>query len=282
MEAPAGRDPDTIKNAQVAALAGDRRRPTRRSTCAASTTGTSTIAGVAAGSTTETYAALRLEIDNWRWSGVPFYIRTGKLLPATQTEFRLVFKRPPRLGLRLPGGRAARAGRTGRQARPVDRRPAPARRPPVGRARTRSRSTSTWSSPSEGGEGPTPYEVLLQAAMAGNSTRFTRQDGVEETWRIMQTAARLAAAGQPLRAGHLGTGGGGRAGRRVRRLARPVGRVVAAGSQEPRAGRPALSTGRSPPARNGQDHHAAARASGGDDHAAKYLYWRIREPGTAT
>jgi glucose-6-phosphate 1-dehydrogenase len=38
----------------------------------------------------------------------------------------------------------------------------------------------------EGGEGPTPYEVLLHAAMVGQSTRFTRQDGVEETWRIMQ------------------------------------------------------------------------------------------------
>ena len=38
----------------------------------------------------------------------------------------------------------------------------------------------------QGGEGPMPYEVLLQAAMAGNSTRFTRQDGVEETWRVMQ------------------------------------------------------------------------------------------------
>ena len=56
------------------------------------------IDGVAKDSTTETYAALKLEIDNWRWSGVPFFIRTGKLLPTTQTEVRLVFKRPPRLG----------------------------------------------------------------------------------------------------------------------------------------------------------------------------------------
>ena len=56
------------------------------------------IAGVAPDSTTETYAALRLHIDNWRWAGVPFFIRTGKLLPATQTEVRLVFKHPPRLG----------------------------------------------------------------------------------------------------------------------------------------------------------------------------------------
>ncbi len=53
---------------------------------------------VAAGSTTETYAAMRLDIENWRWAGVPFFIRTGKRLPATQTELRLVFKRPPKLG----------------------------------------------------------------------------------------------------------------------------------------------------------------------------------------
>ena len=44
--------------------------------------------GVAKGSTTETYAAARFEIDNWRWEGVPFFIRTGKLLPVTQTELR--------------------------------------------------------------------------------------------------------------------------------------------------------------------------------------------------
>ena len=55
------------------------------------------IDGVAPDSTTETFAALRLDIDNWRWSGVPFFIRTGKCLPVTQTELRVVFKRPPRL-----------------------------------------------------------------------------------------------------------------------------------------------------------------------------------------
>src|SRR5690349_6173239 len=56
------------------------------------------IDGVAPDSTTETYAALRLEIENWRWAGVPFFIRTGKRLPVTQTELRLVFKHPPKLG----------------------------------------------------------------------------------------------------------------------------------------------------------------------------------------
>ena len=64
------------------------------------------IDGVAPDSTTETYAALRLEIDNWRWSGVPFFIRTGKHLPVTQTELRLVFKRPPRLGFGVAGAAA--------------------------------------------------------------------------------------------------------------------------------------------------------------------------------
>src|SRR4029078_9398127 len=54
------------------------------------------IDGVADDSSTETYAALRLDIDNWRWAGVPFYILTGKLLPVTQTEMRLVFRRPPK------------------------------------------------------------------------------------------------------------------------------------------------------------------------------------------
>ena len=51
---------------------------------------------------TETFVALRLEIDNWRWAGVPFFIRAGKAMPVEATEVRVVFKRPPRLGI---GGR---------------------------------------------------------------------------------------------------------------------------------------------------------------------------------
>ena len=83
------------------------------------------INGVAAGSTTETYAALRLEIDNWRWEGVPFYIRTGKRLPVTQTE---AARRLPGAAARAPRARrrrgpAAGARRVRDQAR--SRRPAP-------------------------------------------------------------------------------------------------------------------------------------------------------------
>src|SRR5690349_16590030 len=109
MEPPAGNDPRTLKDAIAAVL-----RATRAADpghyVRGQHEGYRTIDGVAPGSTTETYAALRLQIDNWRWAGVPFYIRTGKCLPTTQTEARLVFRRPPRLGFIPRGMRAPEAG----------------------------------------------------------------------------------------------------------------------------------------------------------------------------
>jgi glucose-6-phosphate 1-dehydrogenase len=184
MEIPSGHDPRTIKDSQVALF---------RAVAAADPAnyvrgqyeGYLGIPGVTADSATETYAALRLDIDNWRWSGVPFFIRTGKRLPVTQTELRVVFKQPPRLGFGLVG----------------DRRPEPGQLivkldPSTGiRLRVEARRADSPTPEAihldmefaeEGGEGATPYEVLLHAAMVGQITRFTRQDGVEETWRIMQ------------------------------------------------------------------------------------------------
>ena len=184
MEPPGGGDPGTLKDAQVAifrAIAdADPAHYVR-----GQYDGYLDIDGVAPDSTTETYAALRLEIDNWRWSGVPFFIRTGKRLPTTQTELRVVFKQPPRLGfvaldsekepnqfvIKLDPTTGVRAD-PGRAASERTARP--------------SASTLDLEFADQGGEGATPYEVLLQAAMAGESSRFTRQDGVEETWRIMQ------------------------------------------------------------------------------------------------
>jgi glucose-6-phosphate 1-dehydrogenase len=184
MEAPSGGDPDTIKAAQLAVF---------RAVASADPAhyvrgqydGYLDTAGVAPGSTTETYAALRLDIDNWRWSGVPFFLRTGKHLETTETEVRLVFKRPPKLGFGLSGDRAPEPDQlvvkldptTGIRFR-IDARRADADGPET--------ITLDMEFADEGGEGATPYEVLLHAAMVGNSTRFTRQDGVEETWRIMQ------------------------------------------------------------------------------------------------
>jgi len=184
MEPPAGRDPDTIKNQQVAlwraVIEADPAHYVR-----GQYDGYLAIDGVAPDSTTATYAALRLEIDNWRWSGVPFFIRTGKRLPATQTEFRMIFKRPPRLGLQRLGQRAPEPNQLVVRLDPsagvrleLDARPPVTEQPelmPLQRGLGR-----------EGGDAPTPYEVLLHAALMGDSTRFARQDGVEQQWRIMQ------------------------------------------------------------------------------------------------
>jgi glucose-6-phosphate 1-dehydrogenase len=183
MEPPAGGDPETLKDGMVALFrAVEEADPAHY--VRGQYDGYLEIDGVAADSTTETYAALRLEIENWRWSGVPFFIRAGKRLPVTQTEVRLVFKHPPRLGFGvLDGGTAPDQfvirldPSTGVQITLVTHRADAAKAEPI---------TLDLDFAEEGGEGPTPYEVLLHAAMIGQSVRFTRQDGVEETWRIMQ------------------------------------------------------------------------------------------------
>ena len=171
---------------------------------------------------TETYAALRLEIDNWRWSGVPFFIRTGKCLPVTQTELRVVFRRPPTAGLlRLVAPAGARARWWSSSI------PAPGFGCSSTRSATRptspSRSPWTWSSRSEGGEGPTPYEVLLHAAMTGDSKRFTRQDARRAVLAGDGAAARGPTAGAPVREGIVGSRGGREGHFRLRTLASTLG-----------------------------------------------------------
>jgi glucose-6-phosphate 1-dehydrogenase len=183
MEAPAGGDRKTISAAQTilfrAVMTADPSQYVR-----GQYDGYRSIEGVDTDSTTETYAALRLEIENWRWSGVPFYIRTGKRLPVTQTELRLVFKDPPRLGFGLRGPRSQPDQLVIR----LD--PSTGIRFELDARHASSQLAGSISLDMEfadqGGEGATPYEVLLHAAMVGQANRFTRQDGVEETWRIMQ------------------------------------------------------------------------------------------------
>ncbi len=142
------------------------------------------IDGVAPGSTTETYAALRLEIQNWRWAGVPWFIRTGKRLPVTQTEVRFIFKRPPQLPFFPTAGRPPVESQLVIRLDPTTgiRLIVDAHRADLGGPQE---ITLDMQFAEEGGEGPTPYEVLLEAALEGNSAPFTRQDSVEETWRIM-------------------------------------------------------------------------------------------------
>jgi glucose-6-phosphate 1-dehydrogenase len=182
MEPPSRGDPTTLKEAQVAlfraVVEADPAHYVR-----GQYDGYRAIDGVAQGSSTETYAALRLEIENWRWAGVPFFIRTGKRLPATQTELRLVFKRPPRLGFGMAGHAEPNQIVVKLDPSTGVRIQVDAHRADLGRI---APIELDMEFATEGGEGPTPYEVLLHAAMNGQSTRFSRQDSVEETWRVMQ------------------------------------------------------------------------------------------------
>jgi glucose-6-phosphate 1-dehydrogenase len=143
------------------------------------------VKGVAPASQTETYCAMRLEIDNWRWSGVPFLIRTGKALPVTVTEVRIGFKHPPRLGFAPAHARRADPNelvlRIG--PRPGASLHLQARQPESAALRSIHLDMDFAD---EGGEGPTPYEELLHAAMLGDRSHFAREDAVEETWRIVQ------------------------------------------------------------------------------------------------
>jgi glucose-6-phosphate 1-dehydrogenase len=183
MEAPSRGDPQTIKNAQVALFHSvDEADPAQY--VRGQYDGYLGIDGVAPDSATETYAAMRLDIENWRWSGVPFFIRTGKRLPVTQTELRLVFKRPPQLGFGLMGPQSE-ANQFVVKLDPSTgvRLTLDARRTDISAV---GRIDLDMEFAQQGGEGATPYEVLLHAALVGDSTHFTRQDGLEETWRVMQ------------------------------------------------------------------------------------------------
>src|SRR4029079_17218953 len=181
MEAPSRGEPGTIKDAQTASfrsiVEGDPAHYVR-----GQYDGYLSIDGVADGSKTETYAALRLEIQNWRWSGVPLFIRAGKCLPTTETEVRIVFKHPPKLGFGIASPEPNQIV--------IRLDPSTRIRITVGASRADTRVIVApiqldMKFAEEGGEGPTPYEVLLHAAMVGDSTRFTRQDAVEEQWRGM-------------------------------------------------------------------------------------------------
>ena len=164
------------------------------------------IEGVAPRSQTETYTAMRLEVDNWRWAGVPFYIRAGKAMADTVTEVRVVFKRAPKLAF---SGRSREP-----EANHLVLRIGPQ---PGARIRLMSKRANTaglhrvhldMDFAEEGGEGPTPYEQLLRAAMHGDRSHFIREDSVEETWRIVQPLISDPPPLEPYTRGSWGPEGG--------------------------------------------------------------------------
>jgi glucose-6-phosphate 1-dehydrogenase len=141
------------------------------------------VKGVAKDSSTETFVALELEIDNWRWSGVPFFIRAGKEMPVRATEVSVAFKRPPPLGV----GSGKRPGQNQMTIR-IDPKPGARLRFLAKKAGTEAFEPADLEVLFEKvpGEDPEPYERLLDDALHGHVQLFTREDAIEETWRIVE------------------------------------------------------------------------------------------------
>jgi len=135
--------------------------------------------GVAPGSKVETFAALQLEVDSWRWDGVPFFIRTGKCLPVTATEVMVEFKRPPLAGLaknvrnhlrlRLSPDVVIALGANVKK--------------PGEAMLAEPKELSLIHHPTS--DEMTAYERLLSDAIAGDATLFAREDAVEAAWLVV-------------------------------------------------------------------------------------------------
>jgi glucose-6-phosphate 1-dehydrogenase len=136
--------------------------------------------GVAEGSTTETYVALALKVENWRWSGVPFYVRTGKRLPRRLSEIVFHFKRPP---LSLFGEPGPAANSLAIRIQPDEGISLTINTKAPGQgARPRKVNMDFLYGSSFGEALPEAYERLLFDALTGDSTLFTRSDEIEASW----------------------------------------------------------------------------------------------------
>jgi glucose-6-phosphate 1-dehydrogenase len=183
MEPPAGgADPDPVRDKKLdlfrAIPAADPGRWVR-----GQYEGYREIEGVDRKSTTETFVGLRLSVENWRWAGVPFFIRAGKSLPAKVTEVRIILTSPPPIGI---------AGRAVPDSDELIVRIDPdagasllveAKQP--GEEALRQVHLDLLFE-QQVGDQPEPYERLLGDALAGDPEHFAREDMVDETWRIVQ------------------------------------------------------------------------------------------------
>jgi glucose-6-phosphate 1-dehydrogenase len=142
--------------------------------------------GVAAGSITETYVGLRLQLDSWRWAGVPFYLRTGKRLPKRTTEIAIQFNRPPLEIFRRASPTPLTPNLLVINVQPDEGislrfdAKIPGTRMQVAPVMMNFRYGTTFP-----GEVPEAYETLLLDAMLGDATLFARHDFVEGSWALV-------------------------------------------------------------------------------------------------
>jgi len=154
---------------------------------------------VPAGSTTETYVALRLEVDNWRWAGVPIYLRTGKRLARKVTEIAVTLKPVPHLGFSQDGSLGVRPNTLVLTLQPNEGVSLQlGAKIPGTRMRIRPVNMEFQYGTTFLSESPEAYERLIMDAMRGDATLFTRDDEVEAQWQICDPILRAwADSGQP-------------------------------------------------------------------------------------
>lgn len=140
------------------------------------------VKGVAPASQVETFAALRLEINTWRWQGVPFYIRAGKMLPETCTEVFAIFRQPPAIYGERPGANTLRARLSpdvtiglGVQVMGIGE-------------GTTGEAVELVATHKKDPREMSPYERLFGDAMRGDQALFAREDAVELAWKIVDPA----------------------------------------------------------------------------------------------
>ncbi len=217
MEPPATFEPDAVRDEKVKALRAIRPIPvdragdaTVRAQYISGNPGRKKIPayadepGVAAETATETYVALRLEIDNWRWAGVPFYLRTGKTLPKRVTEVTIQYRQPPLLLFQ----HAAHTGHEAQDAIEPNRltlRIQPDEgislrvglKPPGPRISLVPARLGFSYRETFGVDPAEAYERLLLDCMLGDSTLFIRRDEVETAWALVTPVLeRWAATGR--------------------------------------------------------------------------------------
>jgi glucose-6-phosphate 1-dehydrogenase len=180
IEPPAGGDDQALHNEQVKVFRSIRRLTPER-VVRGQFRGYRDENGVAPGSTVETFAALEVQIDSWRWAGVPFYIRAGKALPVTATEVLVELKAPPQNVFREPRSSTPNHLRFRLGPETVIAVSARAKVPGESMAGEVVELSVCHQVAGE----MEPYERLIGDAMVGDSTLFAREDAVEASWAVV-------------------------------------------------------------------------------------------------
>jgi glucose-6-phosphate 1-dehydrogenase len=147
--------------------------------------------GVPEDSNTETYAAVRLEVDNWRWAGVPFYIRTGKRMARKVTEIAIQLKPVPHLAFTQEGSLGVKPNQLILTVQPNEGVSLSlGAKIPGTKMKIRPVNMEFLYGTSFLSQSPEAYERLITDAMRGDATLFTRNDEVEAQWRIADPIVR--------------------------------------------------------------------------------------------